>query len=77
MYKKCLRRQADYWYAYLGLAWSYHFLGREDEARAAVKEVLNLNPDFSIKLLKKIAPYKNQAELERVVEASRKLGVPE
>jgi adenylate cyclase len=76
-WEKCLRRQSNFWGAYLGLALSYHFLGREKDARAAVKEVLNINPDFSIKLLKKLAPYKNQAELERVVEASRKLGVPE
>jgi adenylate cyclase len=76
-YKKGLRRKSDHWQAYLGLAFSYHFLGREKDARAAVKEVLNLNPDISIELLKKQNPYKNQAELERVVEASRKLGVPE
>ncbi|MDB4442588.1 adenylate/guanylate cyclase domain-containing protein [bacterium] len=76
-YKKGLSRQSDYWQAYLGLAFSYHFLGREKDARAAVKEALILNPDISIKWLKKIHPYKNQAELERVVEASRKLGVPE
>ncbi len=76
MYKKCLRRQSDYWYAYVGLAVSYTFLGREKEARAAVKEALNFNPDYSIKLVKK-APYKNQAELDRVVEALRKAGLPE
>jgi len=74
-YKKCLRRQSDSWQAYLGLALSYTFLGREKEARAAVKEVLNFNPDFSIELYKKI-PYKNQAELDRAVEALRKVGYP-
>ncbi|MCP4374453.1 MAG: tetratricopeptide repeat protein, partial [Deltaproteobacteria bacterium] len=77
MYKKCLRRQSDYWYAYVGLAVSYTFLGREKEARAAVKEALNFNPDYSIEILKKTASYKNQAELDRVVEAFRKAGMPE
>jgi tetratricopeptide (TPR) repeat protein len=76
-YKKCLKRQSDYWQAYLGLAVSYHFLGREKEARAAVKEALNLNPDYSIEMYKKSAPHRNQAEPERVVEALRKAGVPE
>jgi len=75
-FKKCLRHQSDFWQAYVGLALSYTFLGREKEARAAVKEVLNFNPDYSIELVKK-TPYKNQAELERVVEALRKVGVPE
>ena len=50
---------------------------KANEARAAVKEILNINPDYSITLVKRGNPYKNQAELERVVEASRKLGVPE
>jgi len=76
-WEKCLKRQSDFWAAHLGLALSYHFLGRKDEARAAVKEVLNLNPDYSIELFKKVALYKNQAELERLVEAVRKLGIPE
>jgi len=76
MFKKCLRHQSDFWQAYVGLALSYTFLGREKEAREAVKEVLNFNPDYSIELVKK-TPYKNQAELERVVEALRKVGVPE
>jgi adenylate cyclase len=76
-YKKCLRRKPDFWLAYVGLALSYTFSGREKEARAAVKEVLNLNPDHSITLLKKGNPYKNQAEIERVVEALRKVGLPE
>jgi len=76
-YKKSLRRQSDFWLAYVGLALSYHFLGREEEARAAVKEVLNLNPDYSITLVKKQNRYKNQAEIELVVEALRKVGLPE
>jgi adenylate cyclase len=47
-YKKCLRRQSDFWLAYVGLALSYHFLGRQEEARAAVKEALIINPNHSI-----------------------------
>ena len=46
-YKNALRRQSDHLQTYLGLALSYTFLGREKKARAAVKEALNLNPDFS------------------------------
>jgi len=76
MFKKCLRRQSDFSQAYIGLAVAYHFLGREEEAKAAVKEALNLNPDISIEIYKK-TPYKNQAELERMVEALRKVGLPE
>jgi len=76
-FKKCLRREPNYWKAYLGLALSYTFLGREEEARAAVKEVLIFYPGFSLELFKKLSPYKNQAELDLAVEALRKAGVPE
>ena len=77
MFKKCLKHQPNRWQAYIGLAQSYIFLGREREARAAVKEALNLNPDYSLTSVKKRLLHKNQAEVERFIEALRKAGVPE
>lgn len=76
-FKKCLERQSNFWQAHVGLALSYAFLGREKEAKAAVKEALYLNPEFSIEVFKKLSPFKNQAELDLAVEALRKVGVPE
>jgi adenylate cyclase len=76
-YGKCLKLQSDFWMAYVGIALSYQFLGREEEARKSVKEALKINPEYSIEQYKKNAPYKNKAELERIAEALRKAGVPE
>jgi len=76
-YEMCLKHRSDFWSAYIGLAISYQFLGREEESRAAVKEALEINPDYSIEHYKKGMPYKNKAELECNVEALRKAGVPE
>ena len=73
-YEICLNRQSYFWFAYIGLASSYQFLGREDEARTAIKEALTINPDYSIEHYKRSSPYKNKAELKRNVEALRKAG---
>ena len=44
---------------------------------AAVKEAIEIYPDFSTGVLKKIGAYKNNAEQEIEIKALRKLGVPE
>jgi adenylate cyclase len=57
------------------LAASYGHLGRFAEARAAWQEVLRVNPDYSLEYRRKVLPYKNPADFERVVEGLRKAGV--
>jgi tetratricopeptide (TPR) repeat protein len=77
MFGECVRRQPDYLHGYLGLALSYHLSGREEEAKTAVKEILNINPDYSIELYKKTFAFKDRAEIELAVKALRKAGLPE
>jgi hypothetical protein len=57
------------------MAATYSLAGREEEARAAAAEVLRLNPKFSLEHLAKIAPYKNQADLEKFINPLRKAGL--
>jgi adenylate cyclase len=52
-------------------------MGHEQEARAEAAEVLRINPKFSLEYIKKTTPYKNRADLERLIEAGRKAGLPE
>lgn len=59
----------------LRLAACYSALGREDEARAEVAAVLKLNPKLSLAYLAKMLPYKNQADLEKVINGLRKAGL--
>ena len=59
------------------LAASYGHLGRLDEARAEWREVLRVNPDYSLEYRRKVLPYKNPADFERVVDGLRKAGVVE
>ena len=76
MYKKSVKRKPDWLYGYLGLAQAYYFLGRKEKAMATVKEILNIDPDYSIESFKKMFQYGNQNQFERAVETLRELGLP-
>ena len=52
-------------------------LGRRQAAQAQVAEVLRISPRASIKDLRERSPFKDQAILERYLEALRKAGLPE
>ena len=73
--KKALDRNPNYLPAHAFLAASYSSLGREAEATAAVKEVLRVNPKFSLEFYAKTLPYKNKADIERYIAALRKAGL--
>jgi adenylate cyclase len=52
-------------------------LGREEEARAQVQEILSLEPTYSLERVRRFTPYKDPAHLERWLTALRKAGIPE
>jgi TolB-like protein/predicted Zn-dependent protease len=60
---------------HLILAAAYSEAGREEEARAATAEVLRLNPNFSLEVLRQRTPLKDPAMLERHLAALRKAGL--
>jgi tetratricopeptide (TPR) repeat protein len=62
-------------HAFLAVAYSLH--GREEEARVEAAEVLRINPKFSVEYWAKTMPFRNQADLELVIGALRKAGLPE
>jgi len=59
------------------LAASYGQMGLVKEAHDAWRELLRVNPDFSLEQRRKVLPYKNPEDFERVVEGLRKAGPPE
>jgi adenylate cyclase len=65
--------------AHVFLADTYAEFGKEEEARKHAEEVLRINPGFSLKEINKITAfrYKDQANLERRLNALRKAGIPE
>ncbi|MGH6933334.1 MAG: adenylate/guanylate cyclase domain-containing protein [Dongiaceae bacterium] len=65
-----------YW-SYANLAACFAHLGRMDEARTAAATVVQMQPDFTIRILMLQEPWKNPADSEHEVEGLRKAGLPE
>jgi adenylate cyclase len=62
---------------YLGLALVYSEVGRDEEARAAASEVLKRNPKISLNQVRNRLPYKDPAEVDRIIAALRDAGLPD
>jgi adenylate cyclase len=74
-YKKAIHKQPTLSFAHIGLAASYVYLGREEEAHTAAAEVLKIDPEFSLEHFAKTLPYKNKAVTDSYVGALRKAGL--
>ena len=75
--KKALQRKPDLLMAHIFLAACYSSMGRDAEAASATKEVLRINPRFSVESHEKTLPYKDKTDVVREVAALRKAGLPE
>jgi tetratricopeptide (TPR) repeat protein len=77
---KAIQRFQPNYLVYLNYSISTSLLGRTEEARASVNELLRLNPQFSIEQFKAFMSrigMKDQTAVEKFVEALRKAGLPE
>jgi adenylate cyclase len=72
---KAVEREPNDLLAYIVLASSLEMAGREEEARSAAKEVLRINPGFSLERLAKTSPHKDRAVVQRFIEALHKVGL--
>ena len=59
------------------LAACYGHLGRLEEARAQWREVMRVNPDYSLEHRRRVLPYKDRTDFERIADGLRKAGLPE
>ncbi len=75
--KEALSKNPDDLVGRVTLVIAYGSLGREDEARAQVSELLRIDPKFSLDQAAKTWPYKKEADRELVMAALRKAGLPE
>jgi adenylate cyclase len=73
--KKAVQMNPNFLPTHIFLAACYSSLGRDAEAAAEAKEVLRINPKFSIESHGRALPYKNEADAEREVAALRKAGL--
>jgi tetratricopeptide (TPR) repeat protein len=70
--KKAIEKEPDDLLAHVGMVVHYTYAGRMDEARAAAREVLRLNPKFSADQFGKVLPIKDPAVTARIVESLKK-----
>ena len=63
--------------ARLILCSDYNLSADPDRARHVAEEIITSNPAFRLSTYAKSQPYKNQAPLERVLEALREAGLPD
>jgi adenylate cyclase len=73
--KSALMRNPDFLSGHTQLAVLYSELGREEEARAEVAEMLRISPQFSLKAYRQKVPFKDPTALERYLAALRKAGL--
>ncbi|WP_336490989.1 adenylate/guanylate cyclase domain-containing protein [Methylobacterium nigriterrae] len=69
-----------YWAAYVDLAAAYAWLGRNEDAQEAVKQILNLMPGYTVQKWVHADWSRNPtflAEYQRIIEGLRKAGLPE
>lgn len=52
-------------------------LGQIEAARAAWREMLRVNPAYSLEQRKRILPYKDPRDLEKIIDGLRKAGLPD
>jgi len=74
-YRKALDRSPDSIMTHVHLTATYNLTGRDHEARAQAKEVLRVQPKFSVEGYVNQLPYKDQSEKERLKQALRKAGL--
>jgi adenylate cyclase len=74
-WEKALKANPDYMLGHLYLAMCYASMGRDTDSSAEAKEILRINPKFSIESYAKTLPYKDKADVEREVAVLRKAGL--
>jgi len=72
--KKAIDRQPKDQFAHLGLAIAYILAGHKDKAVIEAKEVIRINPNFTLKYFEKTAPYKSKESLKLRTDALREAG---
>jgi len=74
-YEKALKLNPDFMSSYMGLTASYSLLGMDEKAHAAAEQLLRLNPNLSLKNLRRSMPYKDPADINLLIDGLQKAGL--
>jgi adenylate cyclase len=75
--EKAIHKEPNSLFARLFMAAVYSFSGRDEEARIEIAEVLRIQPKFTLARFEKRLRYKKKSDVEKVIGALRKAGLPE
>ena len=75
--KKAIIKSPDYLSSYVVMAACYSSLEQYEKAHETVSEILRIDPNYSIEYLAISTPFKRKTDLENLLEAIRKAGLPE
>jgi adenylate cyclase len=73
--KRALIRDPDFLSTHIILAINYIETGQKKKAQAEVEEILRIDPNFSMEMMRARIPYKDRAVLDESVEMLRKAGL--
>ena len=76
-FRKVIQSSPDNWLGHIGLTGTYSMMGRDADAQAQAKEVLRINPTFSLESFSKRTAYRNLDDWNRYMDALRKAGLSE
>jgi len=72
---KLIQIKPNYIFPHLTLAAAFAEMGKMEEAQAEVREVMRIRPRYTVKLVPKSFPWKDQDELDRLADSLRKAGM--
>jgi TolB-like protein/DNA-binding winged helix-turn-helix (wHTH) protein len=75
--RSCTERTPTHYHCFMFLAIAAKESGREEEARGAVRRVLELYPKFTIRRHMQVAPFKKETDAVQFAEYLRRAGLPE
>jgi len=68
--------QAPNWWGYVLMIAIHSELGEEEKARQYGAQILNADPNWNLEIWKITMPSKNQSDMDRILDAARKAGLP-
>lgn len=77
LFEEALERNPNFTFARIYLAATYAHMGRLDDAKWEVQEVLTVSTSFSIANETQRMPYQNPTDLAHYIDGLRKAGLPE
>ncbi|MEJ2726136.1 MAG: adenylate/guanylate cyclase domain-containing protein [Deltaproteobacteria bacterium] len=75
--ERCRKGELADWFGYLLLVAVHNKLGNEEKARVYADELLKANPNWKLRYAKRVFAYKNELDLQSILSAGRKAGLPD